>query len=67
MSGILYMPKEKTKSQIFAGKLLQIAVNSLDLYYEEEAKILAQRRWTIAKTKLKTLSRFNIRKLKTTE
>jgi len=38
------MPKEKTKSQIFAGKLLQIAVNSLDLYYEEEAKIIAQRR-----------------------
>ena len=28
------MPKDKTKSEKLAGKLLEIAVNSIDLYYE---------------------------------
>ncbi len=32
------MPKDKTKSEKLAGKLLEIAVNSIDLYYEDEAK-----------------------------
>ena len=63
------MPKEKTKSQLFAGKLLKIATNSIDLYYQDEQKKLAQRRWTIARTKLKSLSSLklkNLRKIKTT-
>lgn len=63
------MPKEKTKSQLLAGKFLKIAVNSIDLYYQDERKKLTQRRWTIARTKLKSLSGFklkNIRKIKTT-
>ena len=61
------MPKEKTKTQILAGKLLQIAVNSIDLYYEDEKKQAAKRRWTIARSKIKTFSSFkNFRKVKTT-
>ena len=32
------MSKDKTKSEKLAGKLLEIAVNSIDLYYEDEAK-----------------------------
>ena len=63
------MPKEKTKSQLLAGKLLKIATNSIDLYYQDEQKKLAQRRWTIARTKLKSLSSLklkNLRKIKTT-
>jgi len=63
------MPKEKTKSQLFAGKLLKIVDKSIDLYYQDEQKKLAQRRWTVARTKLKSLSSLklkNLRKIKTT-
>lgn len=61
------MPKEKSKSQILAGKFLEITENSIDLYYKSEKKIATQRRWTIARTKLKTLcSLKNLRKIKTT-
>lgn len=62
------MPKEKTKSQLLAGKLLKIVDKSIDLYYQDEQKKLAQRRWTVARTKLKSLSslKLNLRKIKTT-
>jgi len=59
------MPNE-TKTQILAGKLLKIVVNSIDLYNEDEQKLAAKRRWTIARSKIKTLSSFkNFRKDKT--
>ena len=51
------MPNE-TKTQILAGKLLKIVVNSIDLYNEDEQKLAAKRRWTIARSKIKTLSSF---------
>ena len=61
------MPNDKSKTQIFAGKLLKIVVNSIDLYNEDERKQAAKRRWTIARSKIKTLSSFkNFRKVKTT-
>lgn len=61
------MPNEKNKTQIIAGKLLKIVVNSIDLYNEDERKQAAKRRWTIARSKIKTLSSFtNFRKVKTT-
>ena len=61
------MQNEKNKNQILAGKLLKIVVNSIDLYNEDERKQAAKRRWTIAKSKIKTLSSFkNFRKVKTT-
>ena len=63
------MPKEKTKSQLLAGKFLEIATNSIDLYYQDERKKATKRRWTIARTKLKSLSSLklkNLRKIKTT-
>ena len=63
------MSDKKSKSQLFAGKLLKIAENSIDLYYKDEQQKLAQRRWTIAKTKLKSVSSLrykNLRKIKTT-
>jgi hypothetical protein len=60
------MPKDKTKSEKLAGKLLEIAVNSIDLYYEDEAKQASKRRWTIARSKISTLSSFkHLRKVKT--
>jgi hypothetical protein len=60
------MPK-KTKTQILASKLLIIVVNSIDLYHEDEQKQAAKRRWTIARSKIKTLSSFKkFRKVKTT-
>jgi hypothetical protein len=61
------MSNEKNKTQIIAGKLLKIVVNSIDLYNEDERKQAAKRRWTIARSKIKTLSSFkNFRKVKTT-
>ena len=61
------MSKDKTKTEKFAGKLLEIAVNSIDLYYEDEAKQASKRGWTIARSKIITLSSFkNLRKVKTT-
>ena len=63
------MPKEKTKSQLLAGKLLKIVDKSIDLYYQDERKKATKRRWTIARTKLKSLSSLtlkNLRKIKTT-
>ena len=61
------MSNEKSKTQILAGKLLKIVVNSIDLYNEDEQKLAAKRRWTIARLKIKTLSSFkNFRKVKTT-
>tara|TARA_B100001559_G_scaffold222011_1_gene186359 strand:+ start:274 stop:522 length:249 start_codon:yes stop_codon:yes gene_type:complete len=63
------MPKEKPKSQLLAGKFLEIATNSIDLYYQDERKKATKRRWTIARTKLKSLSSLklkNLRKIKTT-
>lgn len=60
------MPKDKTKSEKFAGKLLEIAVNSIDLYYEDEAKQASKRRWTIARSKISAFSSFKtVRKVKT--
>lgn len=60
------MPKDKTKSEKLAGKLLEIAVNSIDLYYEDETKQVSKRRWTIAISKISVLSSFkNLRKVKT--
>ena len=60
------MPNEKNKTQILAGKLLKIVVNSIDLYNEDEQKLAAKRRWTIARSKMRTLSSFkNFRKVKT--
>ena len=50
------MPKEKSKSQLLAGKFLEIATNSIDLYYQDERKKATKRRWTIARTKLKSIS-----------
>ena len=63
------MPKEKTKSQLLAGKLLKIVDKSIDLYYQDERKKATKRRWTVARTKLKSLSSLklkNLRKIKTT-
>ena len=63
------MSDQKSKSKLFAGKLLEIAENSINLYYKDEQKKLAQRRWTIAKTKLKSFSSLkykNLRIIKTT-
>lgn len=63
------MSDQKSKSKLFAGKLLKIAENSIDLYYKDEQQKLAQVRWTIAKTKLKSVSSLrykNLRKIKTT-
>ena len=38
------MSKDKTKSKKFAGKLLEITVNSIDFYYEDsEAKQASKR------------------------
>ena len=48
------MPNE-TKTQILAGKLLKIVVNSIDLYNEDEQKLAAKRRWTIARSTIYTL------------
>ena len=59
------MPKDKTESEKLAGKLLEIVVNSIDLYYKDEKKQAAKRRWTIARSKISTLSSFkNLRKVK---
>ena len=61
------MQNEKNKTKILAGKLLKIVVNSIDLYNEDERKQAAKRRWTIARSKIKTFSSFkNFRKVKTT-
>ena len=63
------MQHEKSKSQIFSGKLLNIVDKSIELYYKDEQKKLAHRRWTVAKTKLKSISSLkykNLRKIKTT-
>ena len=63
------MPKENTKSQLLASKFLKIVDNSIDLYYQDERKKATQRRWTMARTKLKSLSSLklkNLRKIKTT-
>ena len=60
------MPIEKNKTQIIAGKLLKIVVNSIDLYNEDEEKLAAKRRWTLVRSKIKIVSSFkNFRKVKT--
>ena len=60
------MPKDKTKTEKFAGKLLEIAVNSIDLYYEDEAKQVAKKCWTIARSTISAFSSFKtVRKVKT--